>query len=84
MRKQLVFLLLLLIPVILAGSQKKGYEIKITINGLPDSTIYLAYHFGDKQYLKDTVKLDRMGSGLFSGIEELPQGIYMVVLPGKQ
>lgn len=84
MRKQLVFLLLILIPVILAGSQKKGYEIKITINGLPDSTVYLAYHFGDKQYLKDTLKLDKMGSGLFSGIEELPQGIYMVVLPGKQ
>lgn len=84
MRKRLVFLFLLLTPAILFGQQKKGYEIKITISGLPDSTIYLAYHFGDRQYLKDTLKLDRMGSGLFSGAGELPQGIYMVVLHGKQ
>ena len=63
---------------------KKGYEISVNISGLPDSTIYLAYHLGDKQYIKDTLKLDRKGYGIFKGNEELPQGIYMIVLPGKQ
>jgi thiol-disulfide isomerase/thioredoxin len=53
------------------------------ISGLSDSSIYLAYHLGDKQYLKDTIQLDKRGYGIFHGSESLPQGIYMIVLPGK-
>jgi thiol-disulfide isomerase/thioredoxin len=68
----------------MSGQIKKGYEISVTLKGLPDSTVYLAYHLGDKQYLKDTLKLDGSGHGLFKGTEALPQGIYMVVLPGRR
>ena len=63
---------------------KKGYEIAVNISGLQDSTVFLAYHLGDKQYIKDTIRLDSKGSAVFSGEEALPQGIYMIVLPGKQ
>lgn len=66
------------------GQIKKGYEIAISISGLQDSTIYLAYHLGDKQYIKDTINLDKKGYGTFRGAENLLQGIYMVVLPGRQ
>ena len=69
---------------ILSGQVRKGYEISVTLNGLPDSTVFLAYHLGDKQYLKDTLKLDPDGHGVFRGSESLPQGIYMVVLPGRR
>jgi thiol-disulfide isomerase/thioredoxin len=67
-----------------SGQMKKGYEIPVTISGLQDSTIFLAYHMGDKQYIKDTTRLDKKGYAVFSGEETLPQGIYMIVLPGKQ
>jgi thiol-disulfide isomerase/thioredoxin len=66
------------------GQDRQGYEINVRIPELQDSTIFLGYHFGDKQYLKDTLKLDNTGSGIFSGTETLPQGIYLIVLPGKQ
>lgn len=66
-----------------SGQMMKGYKIAVNISGLQDSTIFLAYHLGDKQYIKDTVKLDSKGSAVFSGEENLPQGIYMIVLPGK-
>jgi len=66
------------------GQLKKGYEIKVNISGLQDSTVFLAYHLGDKQYIKDTISLDNKGTGIFTGSEDLPQGIYMIVLPGKQ
>ena len=62
----------------------KNYEISVTISGLKDSTIFLGYHFGDKQYVMDSVKLDKKGSGIFSGKEALSPGIYMIVLPGKK
>jgi len=67
-----------------SGQMKKGYEIGVNISGLQDSTIFLAYHMGDKQYIKDTITLDKKGSAVFIGQETLPQGIYMIVLPGKQ
>jgi thiol-disulfide isomerase/thioredoxin len=84
MGKTIMCLLMMLITAVTWGQQKKAYEISVSIAGLKDSTIFLAYHFGDKQYLKDTIKLDSNGSGVFSGKETLQQGIYMIVLPGKQ
>lgn len=72
------------LPLMLAGQAKNTYLIDVSIRGLSDSSIYLAYHFGDKQYIKDTVKLDMAGKGTFSGNESLPHGIYMVVLPGRK
>lgn len=84
MRKFIVLGLLLIFPAIAFCQLRNGYEIDLTINGLPDSTVYMAYHLGDKQYIKDTIKLDRYGHGIINGREVLPQGIYMVVLPGKR
>jgi thiol-disulfide isomerase/thioredoxin len=67
-----------------SGQLKNGYEIDITIRGLQDSTVFLAYHLGDKQYIKDTIKLDKAGHGIVMGQEVLSQGIYMIVLPGRK
>lgn len=82
--RQLSIFLVLLISVNLCSQEKKGYSIDLTINGLRDSTVYLAYHMGDKQYLRDTIKLDKEGHAVISGEEPLPQGIYMIVLPGRK
>jgi len=84
MRKLIFSILLSLVPVFLSGQLKNGYEINVTIMDLQDSTVFLAYHLGDKQYIKDTAKLDRSGNGIFRGQQNLPQGIYMIVLPGRK
>lgn len=84
MRKLIFSILLSLVPVFLSGQLKNGYEINVTIMDLQDSTVFLAYHLGDKQYIKDTAKLDRSGNGIFRGQQTLPQGIYMIVLPGRK
>lgn len=80
----IVFASLFTISQLSTGQIKPGYNIQVTINGLGDSTIYLAYHMGDKQYLKDTVRLDKNGRSVFKGITTLPEGIYMIVMPGKK
>ena len=84
MTKTILALFLTLIPLYSFSQQKNGYQIDVTINGLQDSTLFLAYHLGDKQYIKDTIKLSSTGHGKFFGKEALPQGIYMVVLPGRK
>jgi hypothetical protein len=62
----------------------KGFEIKVTVNGVQDSTCTLAYYYGDKQYIKETAAADKKGNLVFKGDEDLPAGIYLVVLPGKK
>ena len=84
MKKIFPLILLLLLSASGLGQLKYNHEITLTISGLRDSSVYLAYHFGDKQYIKDTVRLDSRGHGVFSGPESLPPGIYMIVLPGRQ
>jgi len=41
----------------------------------------MAYHLGEKQYIKDTIKQQADGSFLFKGDSPLESGIYLVVLP---
>jgi thiol-disulfide isomerase/thioredoxin len=84
MRKLFYFVFFSAIPLFSFGQLKTGYEINVTINDLPDSTVFLAYHLGDKQFIKDTIKLDKSGHGIVRGQESLPQGIYMIVLPGRK
>jgi thiol-disulfide isomerase/thioredoxin len=84
MRKIFFILFFLSVSAFSFGQLKNGYSIDITIKGLQDSTVFMAYHLGDKQYIKDTIKLDRVGHGVIHGQETLPQGIYMIVLPGMK
>ena len=41
----------------------------------------MAYHLGEKQYIKDTLRQQSNGSFLFKGDTPLESGIYLVVLP---
>jgi thiol-disulfide isomerase/thioredoxin len=77
--KSLIFLAFL----IAAGSPvySAGYNIRVKIDGLQDTTLLLAYHYGNRKYIKDTIRVDSRGSGVFSGDEALPGGIYLVVMP---
>lgn len=66
-----------------AQSKSKGYNITVKIEGVKDTVCYMAYHYGDKQYLKDTAEVNSKGVMVFKGEEKLPGGIYMIVLPSK-
>ncbi|HPF03523.1 MAG TPA: thioredoxin-like domain-containing protein [Bacteroidales bacterium] len=84
MRRFITFSLSVILLINGYGQSDKGYDISVSISGLRDSSLFLAYHFGDRQYLSDTLKLDARGSGQFTGKESLPQGIYMIVLPNNK
>ncbi len=76
--------LILFLTVALSIRVKSGgYEIKVHINGLKDTVCYLGNHYGDKQYIRDTSRLDKDGWCLFHGKDSLPGGIYLVVMPNK-
>jgi thiol-disulfide isomerase/thioredoxin len=80
MKKFLI--LMIFLGFTLTKSYSQAYHIDIRVEGIKDTSVYLAYHFGNKKYIKDTLLLDSKGSGTFKGDEKLPGGIYLVVLPG--
>ncbi len=74
---------ILLVLFLAAASQlySSGYNISVRIDGLQDTTLLLAYHFGNRKYIKDTIQVDSRGAGVFRDDEALPGGIYLVVMP---
>ena len=56
-----------------------GYEIKLTIKGIPDSVCYLGNYYGDKTIIVDTAKVSKSGRFVFEGKTSLPEGIYFIV-----
>lgn len=82
----LVFLLITTISLACGAesNEKKGYEINVHIKGIQDRDLYLGVHHGDKQYLRDTIKLDAHGKGTFKGEDALKQGIYLIITPAKK
>jgi thiol-disulfide isomerase/thioredoxin len=55
-----------------------GYEIKIRIKSLKDTSAVLANYFGDKTYKADTGHFDKNGWVVFKGAHPLPCGVYML------
>ncbi|MCX6291386.1 MAG: DUF5106 domain-containing protein [Bacteroidetes bacterium] len=76
-------LMLAFVFVFSSDVRPAGHEIKVHINGLKDTICYLGYHFGEKQFIKDTTRINKDGWGTFSGKDSLPGGIYLVIMPSK-
>lgn len=66
-----------------AQAQKKGYALKFVVKNYSDSIAYLAYRYGEMQYLQDTTEVLPGGKINFQGKEPLPGGVYSVVSAKK-
>ncbi len=66
------------------GCASDGHKIQVQVNGISNAEAYLGYHFGDRQYLKDTVQIDQQGRMVFEGSQRLDPGMYLVVVPGQK
>src|SRR5271163_810053 len=60
-----------------------GYDIKVRVGGWRDTVFYLGNHYGDKQYVRDTSRVNHEGWAEFKGKEPLEGGIYLVIMPTK-
>lgn len=85
-KKSLFFLWLICTPILLIAQEQHqdGYEIDVQIDGLSQSDLYLGFHYGDRQFIKDTIRLNENGHGTFKGNKDLDQGIYLMITPAKK
>jgi len=80
---KLKYALLLLILCATGAQAKDGHDIRIRIKGFPkDSTARIGYYYGKNRYnAQDTAKADSKGELVFKGKKNLPEGVYICLLP---
>ncbi len=76
-----LFISLIVLSFSLSSFAADGYQIKIKIKDLQKDSIFLGYHYGNKQFLRDTAVKDAKGWFTFKGDEQLECGMYLIVLP---
>ena len=76
-----ILLALIIFLASFASSFADGYKIKIKVNGVSDTIVYLGNYYADKKYASDTIRLDKNGVGTFQGDTALKGGIYLVLFP---
>lgn len=81
MKRYLLFLPILFLSFYLPAQILTTYEFKVKINGVADTTLFLAHHYGAQQYVIDTVRINGNGEAVFAGNDTLPGGIYLCVAP---
>lgn len=62
------------------SSYAQPFQIKITLDGLKDTNIYLANYYGSKVLRVDSARLDKSGTATFKYKEERAKGIYVIYL----
>ena len=62
---------------------KSGYNIKITVNGIKDTVVYLGNYYKGNRYSLDTAKINSKGQIVFKGEEKLAKGMYIIFFPSQ-
>ncbi len=65
------------------GRSSGNYRIEIRMKGMKPGLVYLADHFADAKYLRDTAVADKTGVAVFTGNKRLQRGMYLFVFNGK-
>ncbi len=75
MKKHILFILLLTLPMLAFGA-KKGYKITFHADGNSDSLVYMGYYHAQHRYFCDSAVNDGKGKFVFEGEEALKPGLY--------
>lgn len=64
----------------LFASEGKGFKIRVKLDNYESKELVLGFHYGEKQYVKDTAQIDADGYFTFEADTLLPPGIYLLVM----
>lgn len=74
---------ILLLFTFLTTQSQNAYRITANIKPYKKGHLYLGYHFGNKQYLLDSAKINSIGDAVFTGTKKLQGGVYLIIYPDK-
>ncbi len=62
------------------ASEGPGYKIRVKLENYPSNELIIGFHYGEKQYVKDTVTLGTDGYFTFEADTLFPAGVYLLVM----
>lgn len=83
MSRKIIFILLINCLSFLTIWANNGYELKIKLQNYESQKLKLGFHYGNKQYIKDSATINNEGFFIFKGDIELAPGIYLVIFQPK-
>ncbi|MDP1621604.1 MAG: DUF5106 domain-containing protein [Bacteroidales bacterium] len=83
LKLKMAILLLLLFTLVQQVAGQSGYNIKFRINGLKDTTCFIAYYYSSGTYIEDTLQVDGAGRCTYKAPADLPKGLYVFVITDK-
>ncbi|MBK9328325.1 MAG: redoxin domain-containing protein [Sphingobacteriales bacterium] len=82
--KRTITLFLSLTFALLSLSVEKNYNITITVKGMENKIGVLAYYYGEKRFVKDTLFFDTKGSAAIKGKKNIASGVYLIAFPSMR
>ena len=76
MKKHLLLILLLTLPMFAFGAKKDGYKITFKVDGNSDTMMYMGYYHAQNRYICDSAVNNGKGKFVFEGKEDLHPGLY--------
>ncbi len=80
MKRLLTLSLLVFISFSTLLADGGGYKIRVKLENYAEKELTLGFHYGDKQYVKDTTSIGADGWFTFEADTLLPCGVYLLVL----
>lgn len=84
LRNLIEFIVVITFMGLMGSVAAQEHRIKLKVNGVSDSDVYLANYYGEKLYYNDTTRADKNGNFEFKGKSGLECGKYAIVLPGPK
>jgi thiol-disulfide isomerase/thioredoxin len=72
------------VSFIMSSAQVRDFNISITVKGMENKIGILAYYYGDKRFVKDTLQFDSKGATSIKGKKDIAAGVYLLAFPSRQ
>jgi len=81
MTKRILFFITFISILSTAKATDRNFNITIHVNGIRDTIAILAYNYGEKKLIADTIQFDSKGKAVISGTKSYEDGIYLLAFP---
>ncbi|MCO5248604.1 MAG: DUF5106 domain-containing protein [Chitinophagales bacterium] len=80
--KSLIVLILIFSIFKTTHAEIRKFDIQLSVKGAENQQAILAYNYGEKKFIADTIQFDDKGKSQIKGDKTYDDGTYLIVFPG--
>lgn len=79
--KKILFSVILTSTAVFSYAVERDFNIQFKVKGIENQDAILAYNYGDKKFIADTIRFDQTGTALIKGKKSYEDGTYLLAFP---